>query len=163
MVKSFAFVVSVALLLIGCGSSSTDVLIASKPSNAIILLDDVEIGLTPMKITVTKEVNVEIRKKKFISYKATLSADNAPNLLVKLEPDGKDEAINQNNPVTVSQLRNMYNTGKISQSDYNQRVRQVKSRMDMDLRAVKTRYSRGELSKSKYNQLVKQIKHRYLG
>ena len=163
MMRFFAFGLSVVLLLIGCGSSPTDVLVASKPSDAIIFLDDVEIDLTPMKITVSKEVSIEIRKKHFISYQATLSAENAPNLLVKLEPDGKDENITKDNSVTMSQLKNMYNTGKISKFDYEQKAREIRSKLDMDLRAVKSKYSRGELSRSKYNQLVKQIKHRHLG
>jgi len=163
MIKFFAFVVSVVLLLIGCGSSSTDVLVASKPSDAIILLDDVEIGLTPMKITVTKKVSIEIRKDKFTSYQATLSAESAPNLLVALEPVEKVEDITQDDSVTIAQLKYMYNTGKISKTNFDTRVRQVRSRMDMDLRAAKARYIQGELSKSKYNQLVKQIKHKYLG
>ncbi len=168
------------LALSGCDSSSpADILIASKPSDAVILMDDVEIGETPMQVTVIEEMQIEIRKPGFVSYKATLSPKDAPNLLVKLTPatENPEQAASKNasppntaakpatqsSPVTIARLKQWYKAGRISKADYKQRVHQLKTKRDMELRALKERYRRGEINKSQYSQLVRRIEYKYEG
>ena len=66
-------------------TTPTEILIASQPSAAIILMDGMEIGVTPMKLKMSKDTQIQIRKNGYLPYTEIMSVGGNPNLLARLE------------------------------------------------------------------------------
>jgi len=156
--------------LAGCEEPAKEILIATKPAGATVYLASAKAGTTPMKITVSKETKIEVKKEGYISQGILLSAESDHNLVVDLEkaPIVQKQVnlkMQAYKPATLSiaKLQAMYRQGEISKSDYAQKVNQAKYKMKAETTNLIQRYKQGEMDKSTYSQKLRQIRHKYQG
>ncbi len=146
-----------------------EILIASKPSNANVRLNQVEMGTTPIKVIVQKNTILEVSKSGYQTASSIVSSLNEPNLIVTLEKSLSSEkkrpiAKSVKKPrLTIARVKQMYREGRINKFDYSAKVRNLKHRMETDLIDLKMLYKRGGINKYDYKLRVKQIKFRYTG
>jgi hypothetical protein len=148
-----------------------EILIASKPSNANVRLNQKEMGTTPIKIIVQKNTILEVSKSGYQTSSSIVSSLNEPNLIVTLEkslssekerPVAKAKSVKKPR-LTIARVKQLYREGRINKFDYSAKIRNLKHRMDTDLIDLKMRYKRGSINKYDYKLRVKQIKFRYTG
>ena len=145
-----------------------EILIASKPSNANVRLNQVDMGTTPLKIIVQKNSILEVSKSGFQSSSRIVSSLDESNLIVTLDKNG---SIKKRRPVaksappmlTIARVKQMYRQGKINKLDYSAKIRNLKHRMETELIDLKMLYKRGGINKYDYKLRAKQIKYRYTG
>lgn len=141
-----------------------EILIASEPCNAKVLLNQVDRGTTPLLLNIAKNSVIEVRKTGYQSYVNQLSSADAPNLIVRLE---KNQSVakpkSSISGLNITKLKHMYWQGKINKLDYSARLRELEHRMESDLINLKMRYKRGGINKYDYERRAKQIKYRYKG
>ena len=151
-----------------------EILIASKPSEATVRLNQVNMGITPLKVTVQKDSAIEVSKSGYQSYVNILSSADEPNLIVTLEknqsaaksarPRHRSSNIAKARPrLNITQLKHMYRQGKINKLDYSAEVRKLEHQMESDLIDLKMLYKRGGINKYDYGSRVREIKYRYQG
>lgn len=151
-----------------------EILIASKPSEATVRLNQAKIGLTPLKVVVQKDATIEVSKPGYQSYVNILSSTDEPNLIVTLEksqsvarparPAKPRLNINKTRSrLTITELKHRYRQGRINKLDYSAQVRKLKHQLKYDLADLKMHYKRGGIDKYEYQRRAKQIKYRYEG
>jgi len=151
-----------------------EILIASKPSEATVRLNQADIGITPLKVVVQKDAAIEVSKPGYQSYVNIISSTDEPNLIVTLEKN--QSASRPARPakprlsiakartrLTITELKHMYKQGRINKLDYSAQVRKLKHQLKYDLADLKMRYKRGGIDKYEYQRRAKQIKYRYEG
>ena len=146
-----------------------EILIASKPSNANVRLNQVDMGTTPLKIIVQKNSILEVSKPGYQSDSRIVSSVDESNMIVTLEKSG---SVKKKQPVakasvkprmTIRSVKQMYKQGRINKLEYSEKVRNLKHRMQTELVDLKMLYRRGGINKYEYKLRAKQIKYRYTG
>jgi len=69
-----------------------EVLIASQPTGAKILLKGAEVGATPMKLLIRDDTNVVLEKDGYVKQALMLTPKSDPNVVVTLVPSGEEVA-----------------------------------------------------------------------
>jgi len=64
---------------------SKEILIASKPSEASVRINQIDMGKTPLKVLIKKDSAIEVSKSGYRSYVRILTPTDEPNLIVTLE------------------------------------------------------------------------------
>ncbi len=151
---------------------SKAILIASKPSEASVRINQVEMGKTPVKVLIKKDSAIEVSKPGYRSYVQILTPTDEPNLIVTLEKN-QSVAKSARTPrlkraktkqrLNFTKLKQMYRQGKINKLDYKAQVRKLKHQMESELVDVKMLYKKGEINKYNYVRHVNEIKYRYKG
>lgn len=146
-----------------------EILIASKPSNASVRLNQVDMGTTPLKIIVQKNAILEVSKPGYQSDSRIVSSLDETNMIVTLEKSGsvkKKRSVAKASVkprMTIRRVKQMYKQGRINKLEYSEKVRNLKHRMQTELVDLKMLYKRGGINKYDYKLRAKQIKYRYTG
>jgi len=69
-----------------------EVLVATEPAGAKVMLQGAEVGTTPMKLLVRGNTNVVLEKEGYVKQALMITPDSEPNLVVTLVPSGEGEA-----------------------------------------------------------------------
>ena len=69
-------------------AADKEVLIASQPSQAKVLLQGAEVGATPMKMLIRGDTNVVLEKEGYVRQALMLTQKSDPNVVVTLVPSG---------------------------------------------------------------------------
>ncbi|MFO8074181.1 MAG: PEGA domain-containing protein [Polyangia bacterium] len=67
-----------------------EVLIASRPDGADVLLDGAKVGVTPMKMLVRGKTNVLLDKEGYVQQALLITPGSEPNIVVELVPSGEE-------------------------------------------------------------------------
>ena len=147
------------------------ILVASKPSEATVRLNQKDLGVTPLKVIVVKDSAIEVSKPGYQSYVNILSYADEPNLIVTLEKNQSTTKATRLRPtaartkprLTIYAVKQMYRQGRINKLNYSARVRKLEYQMKSDLLDLKMLYKRGGINKYDYGRRVNEIKYRYKG
>lgn len=66
-----------------------EVLIATEPAGAKVILKNAEVGTTPMKLLVRGNTNVVLEKEGYVKQALMITPDSEPNLVITLVPSGE--------------------------------------------------------------------------
>ncbi|GEM_PF-2493541 len=157
------------LIFWGCNMGPTEILIASKPSGAIVLMEGVEIGVTPMELKISKDSRVQVQKQGFLPYTEVLSKGGDPNLLIKLEKAqnygvglvSEDDLPNEGDLSSDAELVSLpgatpKQTENIKPRTYAKKTPRKSKRLT--IAQVKQNYRTGTISKYTYKQQVHRLK-----
>jgi rare lipoprotein A (peptidoglycan hydrolase) len=147
------------------------ILIASKPSEATVRLNQENLGVTPLEVIMVKDSALEVSKPGYQSYVNILSYADEPNLIVTLEKNQSASKTTRPRPtvarkkprLNISDVKQMYRQGRINKLKYSARVRELEYQMKSDLLDLKMLYKRGGINKYDYGRRVNEIKYRYKG
>ncbi len=67
-----------------------EILIASRPSEAQVLLKDAVVGTTPMKMLIRDDTNVVLKKDGYVRQAVMITRNSDPNMVIELVSDGSD-------------------------------------------------------------------------
>ncbi len=67
-----------------------EVLIASRPDGADVLLDGAKVGVTPMKMLLRGKTNVLLDKQGYVQQALLITPDSEPNIVVELVPSEEE-------------------------------------------------------------------------
>lgn len=141
-----------------------EIFVVSEPSDANIRINQVDKGTTPLILNIAKSSVIEVSKVGYRPYVNQLSFTDAPRLIVRLEkkqPATKPKRATS--PSNISELKHLYQQGKINKLDYSDKLRELQYKMKSALIDLKMRYKRGGISKSDYQLRARQIKYYYKG
>jgi hypothetical protein len=82
-------------------AADKEVLIASQPSQAKVLLKGAEVGATPMKLLIRGDTNVVLEKEGYVRQALMLTQKSDPNVVVTLVPSG-EAAASSTEPAAVA-------------------------------------------------------------
>lgn len=68
-----------------------EVLVATEPSGATVILKGAEVGTTPMKLLVRGNTNVVLDKEGYVKQALMITPESDPNLVITLVPSGEAE------------------------------------------------------------------------
>lgn len=167
---TFLLVLLVVVIGASCSRAPADrqILVASKPGEATVTLDDAELGTTPMQLTVAggETTTVTVSKEGFESQQVALSADTGPNLVVELTalptPTALPAAAGPRY-TTMRQIKIAYREGDISRSQYDEYKREINRRRKVELDQAKADLRAGHLTEGRYKKKVRVIKAKYEG
>ncbi len=74
-------------------SADKEVLIASQPTGAKVLLQGAEVGATPMKLLIRGDTNVVLEKDGYVRQALMLTQKSDPNVVVTLVPSTEPQAV----------------------------------------------------------------------
>ena len=146
-----------------------EILVASNPVGATLLMAGTEIGTTPMSVSVRKTTPVNLRLKGYESSQVFLDPKGELIMTVALEPAAKAPTPQvaappkSTGPRTIASAKQLYREGKLDKVEYKQQVTRLKYAMKSELDTLKTRYRKGELDKLEYQKKARAIKYRYGG
>jgi len=75
------------------GAADRQVLVASVPPGATVILKGAPVGETPMKLLVRDETNLILEKEGYVRQAVLITPTSDPNLVVELEPAGDEGAV----------------------------------------------------------------------
>ena len=170
MRQKFYLFLLASLFFFGCNTGPADILIASRPSGAMVVMEGVEIGITPMQLKISKNSRIQVQMQGYMPYTEILSKGSEPNLLVKLErlPNSGlelvpevDQAIeNSSTPDTNIVLPPVAKPEPVKKVDpkraNSKRVSRTKKRLT--IAQVKQNYRVGAISKYTYKQEIYRLK-----
>lgn len=166
------------LTLQGCNSESVatsdqpepvDIVVASNPAGAKLLMAGTEIGTTPMSVSVRKTTPVNLQLKGYEPRQVFLDPKGELIMTVALTPEKEAPTPQVAAPpksakqMTLASAKQLYREGKLDKVEYKQRVTKIKYAMKTDLETLKTSYRKGELDKLEYQKKARAIKYKYGG
>ncbi len=78
-------------------AADKEVLVASQPSEATVVLKGAKVGVTPMKLLVRGDTNIILEKEGYVQQALMITPNSEPNLVVTLVPlDGVEPAQDDN-------------------------------------------------------------------
>lgn len=75
-----------------------EVLVATEPSGAKVILKGAEVGTTPMKLLVRGNTNVVLEKEGYVKQALMITPESDPNLVITLVPSGEAAAEDEPEP-----------------------------------------------------------------
>jgi ubiquitin len=81
-----------AVSIAPAGAADRQVLVASVPPGATVILKGAPVGETPMKLLVRDETNLILEKEGYVRQAVLITPTSDPNLVVELEPAGEEGA-----------------------------------------------------------------------
>jgi hypothetical protein len=89
-----------------------EVLVATEPAGAKVILKGAEVGTTPMKLLVRGNTNVVLEKEGYVKQALMITPESEPNMIIKLEPAGEGEAEAEVAPTGVTATAKKGGKGK---------------------------------------------------
>lgn len=174
--KMYFLIISIlsSFFLTACDQEPKEIMIASKPTGATVYMEDAEIGVTPMVITVSKETKIDLKKQGFAPYSVLLSPASEPNHIVSLEAKStefkeldfmqepfvvQDPANTQAPVVQQEQAVNQKSAAVPKTTEKNTPPPPKKKAPRLTITRVKAMYNQGKISKQEYSQQVRQLKY----
>jgi hypothetical protein len=147
------------------GPAEHQVLIASNPGEARVMMDGAELGTTPLELTVTEGAVVSVEKEGFEPEELVFGADVGPNVVVQLMAIPTPTSVPYTGPryTTMRQIKIAYREGDISRVQYDEYKRQINQRRAVELEQAKADLRAGRLTEGKYKKKVRAIKAKYEG
>ena len=156
-----------------------NIMVASSPAGATVLMQDAKIGKTPMTISVRQTTPVKLQLEGYEPQQLFVDPQGQMNLIVTLTPKPKPavepststssakpttaQASTSQTHYTFTSLKKLYRAGELDKIEYNQQVTRLKHAQKAELNDLKAKYRRGELDKLDYEQQVRKIKFKYNG
>ncbi|MDD5308389.1 MAG: PEGA domain-containing protein [Deltaproteobacteria bacterium] len=200
--RIFLLVASASFLL-SCGketpsaaavaTKSTQVVVASKPEGASVLLQGAKVGVTPVTLQVKEDTNLVLELDGFVRQALLVTPDGRPNHVVQLIPapalqccpcqgdanEGKAEprksasaaALEPPRPKaaggggirTMREAKEAYRAGRVDRYEYGRVTDGIREKLRAEIDELKRAYRAGEMSKADYERKARAVKLKYEG